>query len=514
MVNSLSMPRWIAVVLAMASGFVAELAFPGFDLWFLIFVAIGGLVVSMSSFGAGFSAFLGFLWGMAFFLPHIRFAEYAVGGPLPWFALSALQALFIALACWAWGIARRISLVKNNMFAGALAFAVIWVAVESLRSNYPWGGFPWGRLAFSQSDSPLGNLTWLTGIPGVSLVVAVAGYLVGIAVIALLSLNVWRLGVAAMGAMALIGAGLFTPFSTEQSSEDLVVGAVQGNVSKPGADAFGNRQEVLDNHVEGTHALATQQEFDAIDVVVWPENGSDIDPNVDANAAAIIDGAAKAVNAPVIVGTQEYPESGGRYNLSVLWEPGVGITDEYAKQKPVPFGEYIPERDFFAKIYPDVARIGTDMIAGTEPATLSVPVERLGREVSVGTIICFEVAIDSVLHDSVNNGAEIIFVQTNNASFGPTNESIQQLAMSRLRAIETGRAVVHVSTVGVSGIYLPNGVELERTGHFTAEQMLQQLPLLTEVSPAVKMGELPTYVMWAGSVLLLVMGAFARRKSA
>jgi apolipoprotein N-acyltransferase len=233
---------------------------------------------------------------------------------------------------------------------------------------------------------------------------------------------------------------------------------------------------------------------------------------VDAAAAALIDSASAAVGTPILVGAQEYPATGGRINLSLLWQHGQGVIGSYAKQRPVPFGEYIPNRDFFRRLYPDVDRISTDMFAGTEPAALDVPIARLERDVTVGPIICFEVGIDQVIHGSIKNGAEILFVQTNNASFGPTNESIQQLAMSRLRAIETGRAVVHVSTVGVSAIYTPTGAELERTGHFSAEQMMQELVLRDSRTPAVFLGEIPVWISWAGSVLLLVTGLFSRNR--
>lgn len=515
--TALRIPRLFSLILALMGGIVCEFAFPGFDLWFLAPVALALLALATLRDAPMWNLLLGFVWGMGFFVPHIHWAEYAVGGPLPWIALSSIQALVIGCFSWTWTHARRLPIVKNNLFVAAFAFSVLWVGFESLRSNYPWGGFPWGRLAYSQSESLIGRLAWLGGAPLVSLAVAAIGLFVAIAALSLIRMDIWRLGLSTATSTAIVVSGFIVPISAAHSGETLHVGAVQGNVSKPGADAFSNRQEVLNNHVAGTHALAqTNALMDeplGFDIVVWPENGSDIDPRVDENAAEIIDQAAQAVDAPILVGTQEYLAEGGRLNLSALWEPGVGITATYAKQKPVPFGEYIPEREFFAKIYPDVSRIGIDMIAGTEPAAMPVNITRLGRDVIVGPVICFEVGVDSVVHGAVQNGAEVLFVQTNNASFGHTNESIQQLAMSRLRAIETNRAVVHVSTVGVSAIYLPNGVEIAKTGHFTAEQMMAEIPLETTQTPAVKFGQWPTYLIWAGSVLLLVGGLFSRKSS-
>src|SRR5699024_10008586 len=126
---------------------------------------------------------------------------------------------------------------------------------------------------------------------------------------------------------------------------------------------------------------------------------------------------------------------------------------------------------------------------------------RLGRMVTIGDVICFEVAYDALVQQSVAAGAEMLVVPTNNASFGPTNESTQQLAMSRLRAIETGRTTIQISTVGVSAVIAPNGVLLDRTGLFTAEQMISSVALRTSLTPAVRAGE------WPARVVLVAAGA-------
>jgi apolipoprotein N-acyltransferase len=130
--------------------------------------------------------------------------------------------------------------------------------------------------------------------------------------------------------------------------------------------------------------------------------------------------------------------------------------------------------------------------------------------VVIGPIICFEVAYDGIIRDSVANGAELLIVQTNNASFGITAESTQQLAMTRLRAIETGRATVQISTVGVSGVVAPDGRLLESTGLFTAEQMYAEVPLRAEITPAVRWGGV---IGWGTLILaiVLVIQAIGRR---
>jgi apolipoprotein N-acyltransferase len=178
----------------------------------------------------------------------------------------------------------------------------------------------------------------------------------------------------------------------------------------------------------------------------------------------------------------------------------------------VPFGEYVPYRDFFRSITSTVDLIGRDMAAGTEMALLPVPVDRLGRAVPLTTAICFEVVYDDLIRESVLAGSELIVIPTNNASFGLTQESTQQFAMSRFRAVEHGRAVVQISTVGVSGIVAPDGAVLDGTGLFTAEQMVESLPLRTSLTVADRMGSWPSTVVDASALTLLLAGLWGARR--
>src|SRR5690606_34631175 len=247
----------------------------------------------------------------------------------------------------------------------------------------------------------------------------------------------------------LVLASLMIPLDTVAQDGALRVGAVQGNVPEPGRlDAVGERRQVLDNHVAGTRALLDQVAPGELDVVLWPENGTDIDPQVDEEAARLIDDVAQEVAAPMLVGTVQYPPTGGRYNTAVLWEPGVGPVATYSKQRPAPFAEYIPMRSFVRHFSDAVDLVTRDMLPGPEPGVVPMHSPRLERTVVLGDVICFEVAYDAIVREAVAEGGELLVVQTNNASFGWSDESTQQLAMSRLRAIEHGRATVQISTVG------------------------------------------------------------------
>jgi apolipoprotein N-acyltransferase len=493
--------RWWTLALAVLGGFLTDAAFPDRGWWGAAFLGIALLFLALRRDSARWNALVGLVWGLAFFGPHITWADYAVGR-VPWLALTILEAGYVALFAAAWTWARRGAVIWRSAGLQVPAFVVIWVAVEELRSTAPFGGFPWGRLAFSQADSPLARLAWLGGTPFVSAVVVAVGVLLAVGLLAARRLAVGRTVVAITLGVVLVVGGLLVPLDTQEQAGRLQVGAVQGNVPTPGLEAFAQQREVLHNHAQGTHALLEQVDQGELDVVLWPENGTDVDPQVDPDAAAEIDAAARAVGAPILVGTIEYPATGGRYNTAVLWEPGVGVVASYSKQHPAPFAEYIPLRDLVRPFSSAVDLVRHDMIAGTEVGVVPLDSTRLGRVVPLGDVICFEVAYDSLVRDAVRAGAEVLVVQTNNASFGYTDESTQQLAMARLRAIEHGRATVQISTVGVSGVIAPNGAVSQRTELFTADQLVASLPLRTSTTPATAIGD---WLAWGVSALALVV---------
>lgn len=495
-------------MLAAVGGVVTNAAFPDRGWWGCAFVGVALLFLALRRDSARWNALVGLVWGLAFFAPHISWADYAVGR-VPWLALTTLEASYVALLGAAWTWARRGEAVWRSVGLQLTVFVLLWVAMEELRSAWPFGGFPWGRLAFSQADSPVSSLAWLGGAPLVSAVVAAVGVLLAQAFLAARRLSLLGTAVRTGAAIVLVLIGLLVPLGTRAEAGVLHAGAVQGNVPTPGADAFAQQRQVLHNHSEGTVALLDEVEPGELDVVLWPENGTDVDPQVDAEAAGEIDAAARAVDAPLLVGTVVYPPTGGRYNTAVLWEPGVGVTDTYTKQHPAPFAEYIPLRDLLRPFSSavDLIPADRDMLPGTSVGLVTLDSERLGRTVGLGDVICFEVAYDSLPRAAVRAGAEVLVVQTNNASFGYTQESTQQLAMSRLRAIELGRATVQISTVGVSAVIAPNGAVREQTGLFTAEQLVADLPLRVSLTPAARFGGWPAWIASGLAVVTVIAGA-------
>jgi apolipoprotein N-acyltransferase len=487
------------------------LAFPTFDLWFAAPVALALLVLVLTGVRARAGLGLGLLAGLAFFVPTLHWSGVYVGN-LPWFALSTLQALYVGLAgaVYAW--------LSRDGRVRPVAFALVWVVTEGLRARTPYGGFPWVKLAFSQADSPFGHLAALGGAPFVGFAVALTGGL--LAVVALRAMARMPLGSVALPAalaVALGLSGLLVPLPTDGPEAQFV--GVQGNVPRPGLDFNAERRAVLDNHVEATLEAAAVGGGAGTagatvgpqpDLYVWPENASDIDPLRNEDANRLIRSTVSQIGVPLIVGGLLEEPDDYVSNVSLLFEPGRGDTDRYVKRHPVPFGEYIPNRDFWRLFSDQVDLVRRDFYPGSEVGIFTVATAS-GPQIRAGLAICFEVAYDDLMRDVVEAGANVLVVQTNNATFGYTAESPQQLAISRVRAMELGRSVVHVSTVGQSALITPDGTAHQVTSLFTQAVVRGALPLRDSTTLAVRVGEVPEGTALLG--VLLLVGARLRRRS-
>lgn len=485
----------IAAVLAVAGGLCLWQSWPRGDHWYLaiVGVALVALATRGRSGRAGFG--LGVLAGLAAYLPALHWSGIYVGN-LPWIALSILQALYVGLT----GMAHaRLTLRSGRVRPGVVA--LVWTAGEVLRSTTPFGGFPWIKIVYSQADSTMLPLARYVSSTGLSFAVALAGGMLAAAVVNLLTGERRRSGLLALaGSLGLVVGPTLLPVPTGGATARVL--SIQGNVPTAGLDFNAQRRAVLDHHVKQT--LLAAEEVAAgkrpqPELVVWPENASDIDPLRNTDAGDEITRASVAIKAPIIVGGLEVTPEERIRNTSWYWDGAKGSTASYSKRHPVPFGEYIPYRSFFRNFSDKVDLVTADMQAGTRVGVMTVPGER-AVPLAMGLGICFEVAYDDVLLDTLDHGATILGIQTNNATFGYTDESYQQIAVSRIRAVEYGRSVVHVSTVGTSGMVTPDGTVHEQTGLFEPGRLSYDLPLRTERTPAVVLGE------WPGRVAVLLVG--------
>jgi apolipoprotein N-acyltransferase len=472
--------------LAVLAGLMLAAAFPPIGWWPLAPVSAALLALVLR--GRAWRAALGhgMLYGLAFCFP--LFEGLRPVGLDAWLALSLFEALYFALMAIPLAWATRLP-------GWPLWTAALWITQEFVRGRVPFGGFPWGRLAFSQTASPLTGYAPVGGAPLIGFVTALIGGL-----LAAVALALWRRrigeggglrGVALMlaGILVLGAAGVFVPRPV--GGRPVTVAVVQGNVPRAGLDFLGQREAVLDNHARETHLLASEVRAGKVarpDIVIWPENSSDIDPYQDAQARSVIDAAVRDVGVPVLVGAViDHGDGEHVENRGIVWDPKTGPGAYYVKRHPLPFGEYIPIfRGLLRKVITRFDMVG-EFVKGRTRGSL-----RLGP-VRIGDVICFEVAYDGLVRDVAD--APLLVVQTNNATFGRTSLPPQQFAMSRLRAVEHGRTMVVASTSGISGIIAPDGRVLDRSKEFTPELQVERVPLRTSRTLSDQLGAAPEWAL-------------------
>ena len=500
----------VPTLTAVASGIALVLAFPPFDLWPLAIVGVAGLALVTRGRTAKRAAWLGLVCGLAFFVPLLHWSGVYVG-PIPWLLLAVSQAAFFA------PLAAATALVRG-LPAWPVWAAALWVAEESIRDRVPFGGFPWGRLAFSQPEGAFTAYAAIGGAPLVTFAVALAGCLLARAATPTkpVSGRANRSRVFALAMAAAVAAGGLALHPTLPTDGDTtVVAVVQGNVPRLGLDFNSQREQVLLNHVKATVDLAARVHAGTAPkpaVVIWPENSSDIDPLADPDASDQIDRAARAIGAPILVGAVlDGPGDDQRRNAGIVWEPNTGPGATYVKRHPVPFGEYIPLRSLARAVSDKVDLVPRDMVAGDKPGAL-----RIGP-VTVGDVICFEVAYDDIVRDATTHGGDILVVQTNNATFGRTGETYQQLAMSRLRAVEHGRTVVVAATSGISAVIAPDGSLRWSTSIFTPAVYDQAVTIRPGHTLATRLGASPELLLTAMALAALayqqVIATVTRRRT-
>lgn len=484
---------------ALLAGVLLFASFPPRPLWFLAPVGIAlltaVLTVQPMRRRAGFG--YGYLAGLGFLVPLLPWVGVYVG-PLPWLALAAAEAVFV-------GLFGALAVHLRTLPAAPLWIAAAWSATEFARASVPFGGFPWGRLAFGQPDGVLVSLAALGGAPLVSFAVALTGTGLAALVSVVVRSNGARLDrrgavrAAAWAALAPLAALAVWPLLRTDPADSPVVtvAAIQGSVPRLGLDFNAQRKAVLDNHVARTLELAADVRAGAVpqpDVVIWPENASDIDPLRNADAARDITAAAAAVQAPILVGTVLRNDDGTTSNSVIVWDPQAGPGEQHDKRIIQPFGEYLPYRSFF-RLFSEYADRAGNFVPGDGDGAVTAD------GITIGVATCYEVAFDRAFSDSVDAGAQLLAVPTNNATFGDTEMTYQQLAMSRVRAVEHGRTVVVAATSGVSAIVDPDGSVQQRTPLFEPAALVAQVPLRADVTLASRLGPIPELVLCVGAVV-------------
>ena len=486
----------LRLLLAGLSGAGIYYSYEPHGLWLLGVFGITGLFLSLCPWRGNFvsaksGALIAFVHSLVAFLMLLPWIGELVGA-MPYIALSVFLSLY-ALLLGIFGV------FIARLRWGFLIFPSFYLAVELLRSSAPFGGFSWVRLGWGQVDGPLAFLAaW-----GGPALVTVAAATVGTAIAAVLidvrggidkqAFSGWGMrGVAIVCALVPFGLSFLAQLGVNQpehTTDTIKVAAIQGNVPRLGLEFNAQRRAVLDNHVNVTQELADSGED--VDIVLWPENSSDVNPFRDRQARALINEAVDSVGVPILVGTLTVDEVGERNTMQVFetdYEPG----DYHHKKYLQPFGETMPLRDLLIHVS-DYVELAGDFKPGNGPGVVNMD------GVVVGVATCYEVSFDNAFRNSIDNGAQILTSPTNNATFGFSDMTYQQLAMSRMRAIEADRAMVVPATSGVSTIVQPDGTVSQHTEIFEPGYLVEELPLRDSLTFAMRYG-------WWIQLVLTVFG--------
>jgi apolipoprotein N-acyltransferase len=385
-------------------------------------------------------------------------------GSLPWLILSiGLSIFYIPLALVSrWGMS---------------IYPIVFIVMEEIRNHFPFGGFGWTRVAYTQADAPYARIAALGGS------VALSSF------VFLIALFLFFLSQKRMTLLLMTPAlFLLLPFQLQSVGTTEVL-MIQGNVPQLGLDFNSRAKAVFNNHLK-----LTKQEIlrdSNVDFILWPENSVDVDPFVYPDVSKGLN----SIDKPLIIGAV-LNKGEKLQNTSILWDdkdPKI-----YIKQHLTPFGEYIPIRSIAGLVSPLV-----DRVKDFEPGDGANAIFTI-NDSKIAPIICFELLDDSILHNAARN-SNLLAVQTNSATFGMSAESAQQLAMTRVRAIEHGRNIVSVSTTGYSAVIDRNGKVIQRTSMGTAESIRANVDLVEGQTPRDRLGG------WAVFLTLGVMILATRR---
>jgi apolipoprotein N-acyltransferase len=513
--------RW-ALLVALAGGLLLAAAFPPAGIWPLAVTGPALLAVALRGRSLRASFCVGLVFGVAFFFPLLSWvlntAWYA------WTALAGAEAVIFAVLA----IGQRLLL---NLRIWPLAVAGWWVAVEAFRDRWPWGGFPWGRLVMSQAGAPTAGWAAIGGAPFASFVIALVGGTLAWLIVTIASAaaarraagspkGTWFQGsrrslvfagtafVAAVVTAVIPAAFTVDPVSAQAKTAE--VAAVQGNVPRQrGLAAQLNDSMVTANHAAATNKLAKAVKAGKISkpqVVIWPENSTDIDPEYNSQIFDEIANSLANVDAPILVGEiLQNPAGTVIRNAGVLWTPGQGPGPSYVKRRLVPFGEVIPFRSILQKITPLTALQPVNFTPGDRSVIFHI------GDIRLGDVICYEIGFDDLVRSEATD-SNLLTVQTNDADFewdGQTGETGQQLAMARISAVEYDRAVAVASTTGYSALIEPDGKLAAKSGTWRQAALETKLPLVSYTTLADRVGPWPEYVIAVLTALAAAIAAAA-----
>jgi apolipoprotein N-acyltransferase len=489
------------------AGISVGLGFAPTDLWWLVVPGIAVFLVVVKETRPKIGLVYGYLFGFALAMTAFRWTSVL--------GLPVLAVVAAWLAIWYALVGLVVAASRNTAMWGFLGVAT-WMAGEWLGARFPFGGFGWGRLAYTTVGTPLDGFFPLISATGVSLIIISTAFLLAWAVSTLLktagvSRNLIVPSVC-FGVALLVGlAGLLgRTYDPAPDSSEVTIGVVQGNVPGMGISAIGSAYTMDHNHLSETILLAAKVntgQVPAPDFIVWPENSTATDPFVYPRTAQIIDLAVDIIQTPILVGTISHGPGIDERQTTALWYDQSGeVAASYHKRNLVPFGEWVPFKSVLVKVVPILEYVGAQSVPGTTVGVLNVEVANTPR--AVGVLICFELAYDStfddvILGDQTTTGAHVVVVQTSNAMFTGSTQMAQQDRITRVRAMESRREILIATTNSLAGLVDTHGRVVYAAELRTSDSQVFTVPTRTQVTPAV------VYRTWfdLGAVLLPLLGA-------
>lgn len=395
-------------------------------------------------------------------------------GLLPLFFLALLHGLFY------------LPLATLRRYTGnILWFIPAILLIEEIRARFPFSGFSWMRIAFSQADSPYLSIVSIGGVTLLSLWVLTISYL-------LTAVSLRKILV-----MLLV---IFVPTFLSNSyspTGKISYAGIQGNTPSVGIGFNDRAQAVFNLHVSTTMDLISGQP----DVIIWPENSIDVDPYMNSDVLSAIESVTVKFSAPLIAGAVTR-NTGQLENVSIMYNVGGEVVSVYSKQYLTPFGEYIPLRGI-ARIVSQYVDNVSDFSSGK-----SVDLHNI-NSMNIAPVICYELLSDSLVRNAAQK-SEALVVQTNSATFSGTSESAQQLAITRVRAVENAREIVSISTIGISAHIDINGNVLSRTDENVQAILEGDLQGVSNTTLASRLGTLAMPLTLVLSLFPLIMRRIRR----
>jgi apolipoprotein N-acyltransferase len=434
----------VNLLLSALSGLLLSAAFEPISLWWVAPIALALEMFALSRSERKYLSVL--VFALTFNLVLLHWTSTYVGS-VPWIILAAGLSLFY------------LPLVAVKRL-GIAFFPLIFVVLEEIRNRFPFQGFGWARLAYSQADAPYAKIAAHGGAVALSAITVLLG-------LVLFSLFQKQFRILILLPLFLVVVPIDVQMN--QTTQALMI---QGNVPKLGLDFNSRAKEVFFNHVKETEIALKENR--KVDFILWPENSVDVDPFRNPEVFEALN----SYKIPMIIGAIVGRDN-EILNTSILWTKE--SQNVYIKQHLTPFGEYIPLRSLASKISPFVDDV-RDFSPGNESTIFTVD------KAKIAPVICYELLDDEILEKAAKS-SNLLAVQTNSATFGDSAQSAQQLQITRIRAIEHSRNILSASTTGYSAVIDYNGKVLQKSDMGTAQHLYAEIGLISNVSPRDRYGD-------------------------